>query len=52
MLLKTKEDMTPYPVMQSGKGCDSLIFTAFHMWAHSLLLKEQKGAELKKKKPH
>lgn len=35
----------------NGKGFNSLIFTAFQTWTHRvLLLKEQKGAEVKKKK--
>lgn len=50
-LVKRKGHIILHSVKQNGKGFNSLIFTAFQTWTHRLLLlKEQKGAEVKKKK--
>lgn len=44
-----KDHIIPHSIKQNGKDFNSLSFTAFQTWTHSLLLlKEQKGAELKK----
>lgn len=44
-----KDPIIPHSIKQNGKDFNSLSFTAFQTWTHSLLLlKEQKGAELKK----